>query len=78
MKSKLAIRLAIYFSAVLLLFALVVGSIFTTLFQNQTLSIYKENMEKEAWAIADTVSSMSEQMTMGPMGRQGGYGAYLR
>lgn len=78
MKSKLAIKLAIYFSAVLLLFALVVGSIFTTLFQNQTLSIYKENMEKEAWAIADTVSSMSEQMTMGPMGRQGGYGAYLR
>ncbi len=78
MKSKLAIRLAIYFSAVLLLFALVVGSIFTTLFQNQTLSIYKENMEKEARAIADTVSAMSEQMAMGPMGRQGGYGAYLR
>jgi signal transduction histidine kinase len=78
MKSKLAIRMAAYFTAVLLLFALVVGSIFTTLFQNQTLNIYKENMEQEAWAIADTVSAMSDQMDMGPMGRQGGYGAYLR
>ncbi|WP_070000939.1 sensor histidine kinase [Cellulosilyticum sp. I15G10I2] len=81
MKNKIAFKLTLYFSAVLLLFSIIIGSVFITLFKRHTMALHKTDLEERAVTMASTLSSFinSPNSGMGMMGgRQGGYGAYLR
>ena len=76
MKSRIVWKLTASFTAVLLLFTAVLGSVFLALFRQHTIAINRSGMEEKAIAIADTLSSFQKE-GMGP-GGMGGYGAYLR
>ncbi|MCB2286773.1 sensor histidine kinase [Clostridium algidicarnis] len=81
MKNKIAFKLIMYFSATLLLFSIIIGSVFMTLFKNHTMKIYKSDLGKRAVTIADTLSNLisdsgSSTNIMG--GKHLGYGSYLR
>jgi len=84
MKNKIAFKLIIYFSATLVLFSIIIGVIFMSLFKNYTLNIHKSDMEKRAVTIASTLTdfinvSDSNIMGGGMMGgMQNGYGSYIR
>lgn len=85
MKNKIAFKLIIYFSAILVLFSIIIGIIFMTLFKNHTLNIYKSDIEKRAISIASTLSEFmnvsdgSNDKKGGMMGgMQNGYGSYIR
>ena len=84
MKNKIAVRLMLYFSSALLLFSLVIGGVFMTLFKQHTIQVNKDDLEKRAVTIAQTLSNYMSGATTGPgnngmmHGGQGGYGAYLR
>lgn len=41
MKNKIAFKLTMYFSAALLLFSIIIGSVFMTLFRNHTMELQK-------------------------------------
>ncbi|AFM00212.1 signal transduction histidine kinase [Desulfitobacterium dehalogenans ATCC 51507] len=58
MKNKIALKLTLYFSMSLLLFSLIIGSVFMTLFKNQTIHLHKVEMEKRAVSIAGTLSTL--------------------
>lgn len=81
MKYRIANKLTVYFSITLLLFSILIGSVFMVLFRNHTIALQKSDLEKRSIAIAATLSefmsSGSSNATMGN-GKQGGYGAYLR
>ncbi len=75
MKNKIALKLTIYFSIILLLFSLVIGGVFTLLFRNHTIELYKADLEKRATVISEALSGYMDDNTPG----QGkGYGAYIR
>ncbi len=82
MKNKILFKLIMYFSASLLLFSIVIGSIFLTLFKNHTLNLHKTELEKRAVNISNTLSGMMSSNNSakgnGMMGRMSGYGAYIR
>lgn len=92
MKNKIARKLIIYFSAALLIFTVVIGSIFMSLFKNNTIEIHKNDIERRALNIAETISELLEGssfsgtqgggmgmgMGMGGMYMQGSLGSYLR
>lgn len=80
MKNKIAFKLTMYFSAALLLFSIIIGSIFMALFRNHTIELHKIDLEKRGTAIAGTLSEFMSGASLGQgmMGRQGGYGGYLR
>ena len=86
MKSKLAVRLSLYFSAALLALALLVGVIFFLLFRNYTLQAHKKVMAARAESIASALSGYLSPGGAGHVGGvsgagkggTGGYGAYLK
>jgi signal transduction histidine kinase len=79
MKNKIAIKLTMYFSIVLLLFSVIIGSIFIMLFRSHTIEFYKADLEKRAVTIATTLSEFMGDNSMGMGGgTHGGYGAYIR
>jgi signal transduction histidine kinase len=79
MKNKIAFKLTLYFSTALIIFSLIIGGVFVGLFRNHTIELHKMDMEKRASAIADTLSEfLAGGSGHSMMGRQGGYGAYLR
>jgi signal transduction histidine kinase len=85
MKNKIALRLTGYFSAALLLFSLVIGLVFITMFRQHTITVQKAELQRRAVAIAATLSDYmntenpaSPSMGKRMMSGQGGYGAYLR
>lgn len=92
MKNKIAKKLIIYFSAALLIFAVVIGSIFMSLFKNNTIEIHKNDIERRALTIAETISELLEGSSVlpgiqgggmgmgmgGMMNMQGSIGSYLR
>lgn len=71
MRNKIAFKLTLYFSATLILFSVIIGGIFMTLFKNHTMEVHKNDLEKRAVTISATLSGLMR-------GKQGGYGAYLR
>lgn len=80
-KSTIRRRLLIYFTAALLLYALVVGAVFLPLLRNQAMADYRSYMESQAASIAESVSSFMDGSAATPgknNGGAGGYGAYLR
>ena len=88
MKNKISIKLTVYFSAALIVFSIIIGSIFMLLFKNNAIEIYKNDLEKRALTIADTISELMDdtKLNFGPgmgmrggmMGLQGGLGSYIR
>lgn len=83
MKSRIARRLMLYFTAALLLFTAVVGVIFISLFRSRTIEDNKKSLETRAVSIAGALSEyMSNTASGGMKGMMGsakiGYGAYLR
>ncbi len=77
MKNKITFRLIGYFSVVLLLFSVIVGILFCTLFTWHTAEILKEELKNRAVSIADTLSKFPQKNHRG-QGMSGGYGAYLK
>jgi len=83
MKSKIARKLMLYFAAALLLFTVVIGAIFMTLFRAQTVKDHRADLEARAVSIASALSDyMGNAQSGGGQGTMGngksGYGAYLR
>lgn len=91
MKNKIARKLIVYFSAALLIFAVVIGSIFMSLFKNNTIEIHKNDIERRALSIAATISDLLDGSSFsgiqsggkgmgmgGMMNSQGSLGSYLR
>lgn len=60
MKNKIAVKLTLYFSVTLLIFSVVIGAVFISLFKNNTINIHKIELEKRALTIANTISELSE------------------
>lgn len=91
MKNKIAVKLTAYFSAALLIFSVIIGFVFMSLFKNNAISIHKKNLENRALTIAETISELTEgaglnfsdmpgrMMGMGGMmNMKAGLGSYLR
>lgn len=72
-KNKMVKKLFLYFAVALLLFSIVVGSVFILLFKNHTMNINKDSMLESATSISETVSSYLDE-DQGMMG----YGSFLR
>ncbi len=87
-KHKITRKLILYFTSVLLLFSLVVGMFFLTLFSKYTLQVHRMELEKRAVVIADALSlyfqnadadmenaaSASYEGTSNPASHGSGYG----
>ncbi len=77
MKNRIALKLLLYFAAALLLFACISGLLFQALFTRHTIDAKKEEMQRKATALAQTLSDVLNGNTQGGM-MGGGYGAYVR
>ena len=73
-KSKIAAKLSLYFAIALLIFAIIIGSVFGLLFRNHTLDIHKTELESRAINIAQTLPNYLNKSG----GSMGGFGMYLR
>lgn len=82
MKSNITNRLMLYFTSVLLLFALVVGTLFSFLFSKNSTYLYKQDLLKRAESIANNLSfyMSSNESSKGPFQLRNhiGYGVYLK
>ena len=82
MKNRIAFKLTMYFSAALLLFSIIIGSVFMTLFKNHTMELHKADLQNRAVSMAGTLSEYmsGKNGSGGGMAGNGqmGYGAYLR
>ena len=65
MKNKIALKLTLYFSAVLVVFALIIGGVFYQFFKEHTVEIKKQEMrvraEKIAVVLSDNMSRMERR-----------------
>ncbi len=68
MKGKIVWRLAACFGAVLLLFAAVLGGVFTVLFREHTVALNRASMEARAVSVADTLAQLPLQEAGEPYG----------
>ncbi len=79
MKSKIARRLIRYFGISLVLFAFVIGGVFTFLFRENTMRVSREALVARAEAMASALSDFSAGGSgMMGMGGMNGMGAYIR
>ncbi|MGE4484131.1 MAG: ATP-binding protein [Oscillospiraceae bacterium] len=82
MRSRIALKLTLYFAAALLLFSAVIGTVFITLFRTQTIKAHKDDLETRAVSIAGAMSEYMGSTDSGGKGMMGngmgGYGVYLR
>ena len=60
MKQSLLKKMLLYFSAVLLLFSLLMGVLFSLLFARHSQEIHQEEMQKRALALAAAIPAMEE------------------
>lgn len=75
-KKKIAYRLSAYFAVALVIFSIIVGSLFLILFRQQTLELNRIEMVTRSESIAN---SLSVYMSNGRgQGGMSGYGAYMR
>lgn len=65
MKNKILFRLILYFVTSFIIFALMIGIVFSVLFSRHNMDVRKAELEKRAVSIADTLSGLLE----GGMGR---------
>lgn len=73
-KNKISAKLSLYFAIALLIFAIIIGSVFVILFRNQSLNAHKTDLESHATNIAKTIPSYLDKSS----GGMGGFGMYLR
>lgn len=88
MKLTITKRLVLYFTATLLVFAAVIGILFSVLFTTTMARHNREDLERRANNIAATLSTFLEGRTLSAdgeqkhqgqgMGQGGGFGAFLR
>lgn len=85
MRNRIKYRLFFYFAASLIVFSLVMGLVFTSLFSRYNMELHKKELEVRATTIASSLSSLSVQSSGGMHGRGMGmgmghmsYNAYLR
>lgn len=57
-KNKIFVKLLSYFGLSLLLFSIVIGSIFGYIYIQNTISLHKKNLEERAYKISTTLSKM--------------------
>ena len=77
MKSKIARRLTLYFTIVLLLFSLMASSLFSLLFARHTADITKRDLHAHAESIAETLSHFTQNYDQKTC-QGGGFKAYMR
>ena len=56
MKNKIAIKLTLYFTGVLLVFALIIGGVFYQFFRQHTVELKRQEMNQRALRIAEVIS----------------------
>ncbi|MDD3569942.1 MAG: HAMP domain-containing sensor histidine kinase [Lachnospiraceae bacterium] len=79
MKLNITKRLVLYFASILLLFAVIVGTLFSSMFYRQSVQIHKDDLAKRATTIANTLADyMQTKKEANGYGQGGGYGAYLK
>lgn len=79
MKNRIALKLTLYFTITLLLFTLIIGGVFVTLFKNHTIELYQADLEKRALAISSSLSEYLEGgMGAGMMSHTGSLNTYLK
>ena len=78
MKNKILFRLISYFVTSFIIFALIIGVIFTTFFSRHNTAVHITELEKRATNVASTLSEMLEGNVDGKARQGTGYGAYLR
>ncbi len=76
-KNKIAFKLSLSFALALFVFSIVMGTVFTVLFRQQTIDLHKTELVTRANAIARTFSAYSTS-EYGKGSGQGGMGAYLK
>jgi hypothetical protein len=62
MNNKIALKLTLYFSAVLLVFALIIGGVFYQFFKQQTVEIKEKEMRLRAEKIAEVLGDNMARM----------------
>lgn len=72
-KNSIALKLSSYFAIALLVFSIIIGSVFMVLFKNHTIALHKNELATRATSIATTLSAY---MDLG--NSKGGYGAYMK
>jgi signal transduction histidine kinase len=81
MNNRIALKLGLYFTAALLTFSVVIGGVFTILFRDHTVEIYKNELENRAKNISKTLIDL---LSSGGTGKgQGqsagsGYRSYIK
>ncbi|MEA5085202.1 MAG: HAMP domain-containing sensor histidine kinase [Lachnospiraceae bacterium] len=79
MKFNITKRLIVYFTSILLLFAVIVGTLFSSMFYRQSVQIHKKDLAQRATVIADTLADYMQTKREGNgYGQGSGYGAYLK
>jgi len=84
MKNKIAFKLTLYFVVALLVFALIISSVFLILFRANAIEMQKVELEQRAVKISETFSSFLTGENKAGQGQgvisggMGGYGAYIR
>lgn len=73
-KSKINRKLSLYFGIALLIFAIIIGSVFVIIFRNQSLNAHKTELENHANDISESLSFYLNK----DGGNIGGFGMYLR
>lgn len=63
MKNRIAIKLTLYFTGVLLVFALIIGGLFYQFFKEHTIDVKKREMSFRAQKISEVLSANLELMT---------------
>ena len=70
-KNKIFVKLLSYFGLSLLLFSIVIGTIFGYIYIQNTISLHKKNLEERAYKISSTLSNMwFENGNREPEGRE--------
>lgn len=78
MKNKILFRLISYFVTSFIIFALIIGVIFTAIFSKNNMDVHKATLEERAVNVAETLSAMLESNVDGKAKQGTGFGAYLR
>ena len=72
MKNKILLRLILYFASSFVIFALIIGIVFSALFSNHNIEVHKAELERQALSIANAFAEILEEDT--GCGRGGGMG----
>lgn len=80
MKNKIVVKLEAYFTIAILIFAIIISSIFLLLFRNNTIQLYQAELEERAVNISETLAYYLDSDLIPVRGqKQGsGYGAYIK